>query len=179
MAVKHTCGFDAGFFKLLKKKFEEKKEYQKKGVLLLDEIFLRTSLNVGTRTLLYSGLEHFGGEIKNKIGSSELDDHGLVFMWSSLFKIVIDLAQLVVKAIVLLKDAGLQVIALTCDGALTNKTMINHLGINGKSLALKNHFINPYDYKRNVYVICDVSHIVKNIRNRLVQHGQLKVTIKI
>lgn len=60
--------------------------------------------------------------------------------------------------------------ALTCDGASTNKTMIKHLGINGKRLFLKNHFINPYDEKRNVYVICDVPHIVKNISNRLVQH---------
>lgn len=34
LAVKHECGFDNGFFKLLKKKFEEKSEYQKKGVLL-------------------------------------------------------------------------------------------------------------------------------------------------
>lgn len=66
LALKHERGFDVGFFKLLKKKFEEKNEYQKKGVLLLDEIFLRTSLNVKTRTLSYSGLEDFGGEIEKK-----------------------------------------------------------------------------------------------------------------
>jgi len=84
LAVKHECGFDLGFFKLLKKKFEEKSQQQKKGVLLLDEIFLRTSLDVKTRTLTYSGLEDFGGDIESKIGSSELADHALVFMFQSL-----------------------------------------------------------------------------------------------
>lgn len=73
-----------GFFKLLKIKFKEKSEQQKKGVLLLDEIFLRTNLSVTTRTLSYSGQEDFGGEIESKVGSSELADHGLVFMWQSL-----------------------------------------------------------------------------------------------
>jgi len=78
LAVKHECGFDLGFFKLFKKKFEEKSQQQKKGVLLLDEIFLRTSLDVKTRTQTYSGLEDFGGDIESKIGSSELADHALV-----------------------------------------------------------------------------------------------------
>jgi len=44
----------------------------------LDEIILRTSLDVKTRTQTYSGLEDFGGDIESKIGSSELADHALV-----------------------------------------------------------------------------------------------------
>lgn len=68
--------------------------------------------------------------------------------------------------------------ALTCDGASTNKTMIREIGIIGKRLDLKTHFINSYDNKRNKYVICDVLYIIKNIRNRLFQHKQLKVIIK-
>jgi len=84
LAFKCECGFDNSFFKLLKKKFSNKTQQQRTGVLLLDEIFLRTSINVKTRTLTYSGLEDFGGEIENKVNSSELADHGLVFMWKSL-----------------------------------------------------------------------------------------------
>lgn len=84
LAFKSECGFDYSFFKLLKKKFSNKTQQQRTGVLLLDEIFLRTSINVKTRTLTYSGLEDFGGEIENKVNSSELADHGLVFMWESL-----------------------------------------------------------------------------------------------
>jgi len=52
--------------------------------LLLDEIFLRKNIHVNSRSLTYSGLEDFGGEIKNKVGNSEETDHGLVFMWQGL-----------------------------------------------------------------------------------------------
>lgn len=51
---------------------------------MIDEIFLRTSVNVNSRNLTYNGLEDFGGEIDNKGNSSELADHGLVFLWQSL-----------------------------------------------------------------------------------------------
>lgn len=49
----------------------------------------------------------------------------------------IDLAQLVVKAIMLLEDAGLQVVALTCDGASTNKTMLKILNVTGNKTEFK------------------------------------------
>jgi len=87
------------------------------------------------------------------------------------------LAQLIIKAIILLEDAGLQVMALTCDGASTNKTMLKEFGVSGKRADLKNYFSNPYDGNRNVYVFSDAPHIIKNIRNRLVQNKQLKAII--
>jgi len=71
-------------FLTLKKKFLNKTQNQKKGVLLLDEIFLRSSINVNSRTLTYGGLEDFGQEVEHKISSSEQADHGLVFIWQSL-----------------------------------------------------------------------------------------------
>lgn len=41
----------------------------------------------------------------------------------------VDLVQLVLKAILLLENAGLQVLGLTCDGTSTNKTMWKVLGV--------------------------------------------------
>jgi len=88
------------------------------------------------------------------------------------------LAQLIIKAVILLEDAGLQVMALTCDGTSTNKTMLKQFGVSGKRADLKNYFSNPfYDGNRNVYVFSDTPHIIKNIRNRLVQNKQLKAII--
>lgn len=84
LAVKGECGFDLSFFKLLKKKFLSKSTYQKKGILLLDEICLRTSITVNSRNLTYQGLEDFGNEIESKRDSTDLADHGLVLMWQSL-----------------------------------------------------------------------------------------------
>jgi len=64
-----------------------------------------------------------------------------------------------------------------CDGASTNKTMLKQFGVSGKRAGLKNYFTNPYDGNRNVYVFSDAPHIIKNIRNRLVQTKQLKSII--
>lgn len=82
LAINNECGFDLNFFKLLKKKMLSKSDYQKKGILLLDEVYLRSSISVNSRTLSYSGLEDFGGELPSR--DTEKADHGLVFMWSSL-----------------------------------------------------------------------------------------------
>lgn len=84
---------------------------------------------------------------------------------------------MVVKAILLLEDAGLQVLGLTSDGASTNKTMFKILGVCGSMSDLKNHFENPFDGNRKVFVFCDAPHTIKNIRNRLVNNKGLKVSI--
>lgn len=41
-----------------------------------------------------------------------------------------DLAKLTIRAIMLMEDAGGQVVGLTCDGASTNRTMWSQLGVN-------------------------------------------------
>jgi len=87
----------------------------------------------------------------------------------------VDLSQLLIKAILLLEDAGLQVLGVTCDGASTNKTMFKTLGINGSKSELKNYFVNPYDELRKIFVFSDAPHVIKNIRNRLIKKKQLKV----
>lgn len=78
LAVKIGCGFDKDFFKLLKKKFSEKSDNQKKVILVFDEIFVRESLNVNTRNLTYNGLEDYGDEFKPK--TLEKANHALVLM---------------------------------------------------------------------------------------------------
>lgn len=67
----------------------------------------------------------------------------------------------------LLEDAGPQVLGLTTDGASTNRTMWNNLGILGKIGNTNNNFCNPFDETRKVFVFSDISHLIKTIRNRL------------
>lgn len=66
LAVKIGCGFDSDFFKLLKKKFESKTDFQRKVILVFDEIFLRENINVNTRSLSYLGLVDFGEGFETK-----------------------------------------------------------------------------------------------------------------
>lgn len=84
LAIKIGCGFDPNLFKLLKKKFITKSEHQKKGIILLDEMFLRESLSVNSHSLTYIGLEDFGNEELVRKKSNLKANHGLVFMWQSL-----------------------------------------------------------------------------------------------
>ncbi|KAL4149840.1 hypothetical protein QTP88_003696 [Uroleucon formosanum] len=79
----------------------------------------------------------------------------------------------ILRAILLLEDAGLQVLGLPCDGASINKTMCKTFGISGIQSEFDNSFDNPFDESRKVFVFFDAPHIIKNIRNRLVQHRQL------
>lgn len=70
------------FFKLLKKKFNAKTDHQKQVILVFDEICLRESISVNTRTLSYHGLEDFGQGFESR--SSEKANYGLVLMIQSL-----------------------------------------------------------------------------------------------
>lgn len=100
LAIKIGCGFDPNLFKLLKKKFSTKSEHQKKGMILLDEMFLRESLSVNSRSLSYIGLEDFGNEELVRKNSNLKANHGLVFMWQSL-------AENMVQSIAVFASAGL------------------------------------------------------------------------
>jgi len=82
LAIKIGCGFDPDFFKLLKKKFANKTELQRKMILIFDEIFLRESISVNTRTLTYIGLEDFGEGFETR--PTEKANHALVLMVQSL-----------------------------------------------------------------------------------------------
>lgn len=42
----------------------------------------------------------------------------------------IDLAKLIVKSIILIENAGGQIVGVTCDGATTNRSMWTMLGVN-------------------------------------------------
>jgi len=81
--VKSDCGFDEKFFKLFKTKMSLLSDTEKHGVLIFDEIFLRESISVDTKTLTYCGLEDFGKDNSN-LNSGQKADHGLVMMFQSL-----------------------------------------------------------------------------------------------
>jgi len=81
--VKSDCGFDDNFFKLFKTKISFLKDTERHGVLLFDEIFLRESVNVDTKTLSYTGLEDYGKD-NYSLNSGQKSDHGLLLMFQSL-----------------------------------------------------------------------------------------------
>jgi len=77
------------------------------------------------------------------------------------------LAQLVIKAICLLQNAGAIVGGLVSDGATSNKKLWSELGVSVEKDNLKNKFDHPLDNKRCVYVFSDAPYLLRNVRNRL------------
>jgi len=74
-----TCGFDSNFFALLKKYVENKTEFQKHGVLLVDEISVREGIIVCSKSLTYRGLVDHVEDYK-ATNINEKATAGLVFM---------------------------------------------------------------------------------------------------
>jgi len=72
-----------------------------------------------------------------------------------------ELTKIVLKVILLLENAEIQVMGITSDGAATNRSLWNALGVFGKADKLKKFFENPYDPNRKVFVFSDASHLLK------------------
>lgn len=81
--IKTKCGFDPKFFELLKTSFAAKTEFQRHGVLLVDEMGVRESVNVASENLTYTGLVDLGDDAEHNF--KETADHGLVFLFQPLY----------------------------------------------------------------------------------------------
>lgn len=84
-----------------------------------------------------------------------------------------ELTKIILKAIILLENAEIQVVGITSDGSSTNRTLWNTLSVCGKVNNLKNFFENPFDSRRKVYVFSDAPHL-KTIGNRLFTKKSIK-----
>lgn len=80
------------------------------------------------------------------------------------------LSKLIVQAILLLEHAGAKMVSIICDGAKPNRRMGKEFRVTGVLGFVKNYFQNPYDDHRKIFVLSDVPHLFKCIRNRLISH---------
>lgn len=165
--------------------------------MIFDEISLRESISVYTTTLKYSGLIDFGDEegLKDLSKAKCLIDkatHGLVFLFQPLADFYtqliavfaskgpvngLTLAQLVIKAVVLLENAGAKVHGLVSDGAQTNRKVWAELGISGILNDCISHIEHFVDENRQFFIFSDTPHLFKNVRNRLHNNRELMVNI--
>lgn len=82
--ISTSCGFDEKFVELLKISLNKKSDIQKHGILLLDEISVRESVSVRSKTLTYCGLIDFGVDGYQASNLDEKADHALVIMFQPL-----------------------------------------------------------------------------------------------
>jgi len=83
---------------------------------------------------------------------------------------------LVLKAISLLKNIGISVDGIVCDGATTNRKIWSELGIVCSQDGMKNYFEHPSIHNnKRVYAFSDFIHLFKWVRNRLYNNKTLRV----
>lgn len=192
------CGFDDNFFVLFKKELSNYPQLATNGILAFDEMQVRAAIDVNVKTMTFDGLLDFksensvtGNDNQNNNIVDQQADHALVFMYSSLahtFHQPIGmfackgatpsskLASLVTTAIIAVEKAGGKVHALVCDGASTNRGIWPQFGIQSKvNQPVKSSFSNPFDENREIYIISDVPHLIKCIRNNLYDRREFKV----
>ena len=164
---------------------DEKTDLQKYGILVFNEMSVRKSLKMDLHSMRYQGVVNFGGEEAVSTAQEDLGDHALVFGFQSFSEDYFQpigcfaakggtkgliLSKLVLQGIMLLEKAGAKVCGIICDGAKPNRKMWSEFGISGVLGATTNSFTNPCADDRKIYVISDMLHLFKCIRNRLIKH---------
>ncbi|KAH7960047.1 hypothetical protein HPB49_016702 [Dermacentor silvarum] len=152
------------------------------GGIVIDEIKLSEHLSVDTAGRV-SGFVDLGAYTPKE--EKQLPcDHGLVVMfvpltgsWSQILGTFATrtnikgelLAKIVLEATILAEKAGLFVNYVTCDAATWNRKMWRIMGVKANSKEVIAKRVHPSDDKRSLYFLSDFPHLVKNIRNRLLQ----------
>lgn len=173
---------------------DSKKEMQQHGILLVDEMSTRKSVRVKAQNLTYTGLIDFGKDGVQSTNIQDQADHALVLMFQPLadsYKQPIavfaskgpvkgeTLAQLLIKAIILIEKSGGKVHGVVGDGASTNRKFWTIMGVSGAQQHFKNFFPHPFEEDRKIFAFSDTPHLIKTVRNRLYNQKTLQVTIVI
>ena len=82
-------------------------------------------------------------------------------------------ANLVKLCLEKLHDVGVIVTSLTCDGPSFHFTMLTELGAQVQPPNLQAYFFHPLDLSKKIYVLLDVCHMLKLVRNTLGDGGIL------
>lgn len=179
-------GFTEPAFQALSAKVKEAEKESRQDVcsLMLDEMAIKTHVAWdGTR---------FHGYVDTGNGA-DVDDSSLVAKDVLVFMVVsingswkvpcayffvdglsgLERANLVKVCIKKLHDAGVSVISLTCDGPSCHFSMMSGLGARLEPTSLQTFFPNPLEPTKKVYVLLDVCHMLKLVRNTFDEGGIL------
>ncbi|KAH7978767.1 hypothetical protein HPB49_006698 [Dermacentor silvarum] len=80
------------------------------------------------------------------------------------------LAKIVMNTVLELSEHGAKVVAVNSDGAGNNKSMWTHLAISGKLAGAQYKIAHPCIDGAFLHFMCDVPHIIKSVRNRMMKH---------
>ena len=162
----------------------DKKGWMSDAVLMVDAMALHKGTVWDPKTKRYVGTVDYGTAIPEN--EDELATEALVFMvvgmtghWKHPIAYVLQnkcsaavQAQLIRDCIGLLHGEGIDVIAVVFDGTFTNQQTAKRLGCKLKVSDIQPWFPHPQKPRSRIYIIFDVCHMLKLMRNLL---GDYKV----
>ena len=179
-------GFTEEAFTALKSKVEEAKTQDQVVLcsLMIDEMAIKKHIEWDGKRFL--GYVDIGANIDDD--STPVASEALVFMVVALngsWKVPcayfllkgmsgVERANLIRQCLMKTHDVGVKVVSLTCDGPSCHFSMMADLGASLAPPNITPHFPHPADHSIKVYVLLDVCHMLKLVRNTLAQGGILK-----
>ncbi|KAH8020055.1 hypothetical protein HPB51_023938 [Rhipicephalus microplus] len=177
-------GYNHMVLQALEAFFAGKRDVEKYGTLVLDEIKLREGVQFNKSTYKFDDFVEF--ESTGEQSKAILADHALVIMFIPLLHNWVQpiasfatrgaapgvvLAKIVAESVLQLERHGASVLAVVSDGAGNNRSMWTHLGISGKLHQPVNKIPHPtLEDGCFRHFLCDVPHILKCVRNHFLKH---------
>lgn len=176
-----TCfGFNEEVLRVLKVKTSGMSEFRRHVGILVDEMKLSESFQVGSTGKIdgFVDLGPFTPANERHLPCG----HGTVIMfaplvgkWTQILGVFATssnvkgelLAKILAEAIVVAKKAGLFVDFISCDGATWNRKMWRLFGIGASSKKIRCNASHPVDSRRKLYFTSDFPHLIKCLRNNL------------
>ena len=184
--VKAETGIHDDVLKLLQSKVTTAND--RRGILCFEEIKLHEDVKFNVKTLEFEGFVDFG-EFTPVGSENKKADHALVFLyrpflgsWIQTVALYLSrgaasgdvLAKLMLKCILALESHELCVEGVVSDGAQSNRNMWSHFGVSGCLENPINWVQHPVSVSRKLYFFSDYVHLVKCVRNNLLNHGCFK-----
>lgn len=146
---------------------------------MLDEVALSEAINLNQRTMQLDGFVDLGSYTPEKDLNTRAD-HALVFMfqpfqgdWVQVIGCFLSrsstiseiLHKLIIECVLLLGNTGFKVDVVTCDGAQWNRGTWKLFGIEDFKFSCQ----HPHDPSRRLWFLSDFSHLLKNLRNKIME----------
>lgn len=175
-------GFNAKVMSMLKQKASSMDAFKRHGGLIVDEMKLSENLSVSSSGHIQGFVDM--GQFTPSSDKHKVADHGMVIMfvpftgeWTQILASFATqgnmkgnlLSKVMLEAVILAEKAGLFVDFITSDGATWNRNMWSTMGIYATASSTKCKVQHPVDNKRSLHFISDFPHLVKCIRNGLLQ----------
>ena len=176
-------GFNERALENISKVLSKLPRHLRYGTLMWDEISIKKDLTWDSKMLKWNGVVNFGSDIKAATKHG-LTDHVLVLLFRPFRQKWIQpiawfaskgaadnntLAEIIVKAIVMLHRSGAIVKAMVCEGHANNKSVLQKMGVSGEKGA-NNWIPHSLEPSIKIYAFIDVAHLIKCTRNHLLHH---------